>query len=527
MLVLTGSMADERRRTAQLLGASLDGSQFRSASSLSSELAVRPGTPRFGVFAPQLRSTYNSELPYSLNDGALWAGNGMNLSVVAGAMLQYRRLRLIVAPELTYSQNRPYALADTGISPPVPVLRNPFSSPWHARAQSIDLPIRFGDQPFSRLGPGQSSLAVDAGVVTIGAATENEWWGPGIRNALILSNNAEGFPHLFLRTTRPMETPIGALEGRWLAGGLTESPYFDTDPRNDLRSITLLGVSLRPRGVRNIVIGVARSVFGMTDDWASALTSFPEILRNVGHPNAVPINDSTLVRGNDALTSVFARWTMSSSGLELYTEWARAELPLSVRDFLAQPTHSQGYTLGLQWLASPSRKTGGRIRVQAEGTYIEQSTTYRFRDIGSWYTSRSVVQGYTERGQPLGAAIGPGASSQWLAVDHLTPTWQVGAHLTRIRWLQDVRSQKSYEGDSAYCSQDVSLLPGVRASGTTPFGALGLDYSSGWRLNVFFEQRGNCFELPARDQRNRSLTLTFTPRNDALAALLMPMELGR
>lgn len=510
VLSTIGSVADERGRTRQLRDAQLDGFAFRSASSMTAALAGAPDRVQVGVILPHIRTTYNSELPYSLNDGALWAGRGMNVSVVAGIIVEYGRFRLIAAPELSASQNRPYELADPAISPSVPPSRNPFSSPWHAGAQSIDLPIRFGDAPLSRAGGGQSSLTMDAGPVTVGVATENEWWGPGIRNALLLSDNAAGFAHALVRTTRPLDTPAGRLEGRWLAGALIESPFFDTDPSNDRRSISMLGLSLQPRGAPNVVVGVARAVYAASDGIAPALLTFPQVFRSVGQPNAVPATDSSRPRSPDALMSVFARW-VPASGLELYAEWARAEQPRSLRDFLEQPTHSQAYTAGLQWLGAPVARTRGRFRVQLEGTTVEQSTTYRFRPIGSWYTSHAVEQGYTERGQTLGAAIGPGSSSQWFAIDHVAPRWELGGYLTRVRWMLDAQSQIRYGSDIGYCGQDVSLLPGVRGSASTRFGTVTADYSSGWRLNVFFEQRGECFRTVSRDQHNKSLTLTFVP----------------
>jgi hypothetical protein len=408
-------------------------------------------------------------------------------------MLQLGRVRVIAAPTYAYSRHGDYALADPTISPPVPASRNPFASPWHAGSQSIDLPIRFGSSPLSRLSAGQSSLIVSAGPVELGAATENEWWGPGIRNALLLSNNAEGFPHLLLRTARPIRTPIGRFEGRWLAGGLTESAYFDFDTSNDLRSISLVGVTLEPRGTTGLTIGAARSVFAGATNWGSALTSFPQAFAGVGHPDAVPLRDSVSTGGRDALLSLFARWVLPASGAEVYGEWGRAESPLSLRDFLEQPQHSQGYTLGLQWLGSELARTHGRLRVQAEATFVEQSTTYRFRPLGSWYTSHAVAQGYTQRGQPIGAAIGPGSSSQFVAIDHLAARWQLGAYLTRVRWLDDAETQKPYPAANVgYCSHDVSTLPGLRGRAETPFGSLFADYSSGWRLNVFFDKTTLC-----------------------------------
>jgi hypothetical protein len=511
-LITIGSPADDDARLRQLLGAPTAGYLLRSPSSLTPRLGGGGDRPRAFLVPPQLLATYNSRLPYSLNDGALWAGRGTNVEVTAGAAIQVGRVRLIAAPTYAYSQNEEYALTDPTISPTVPASRNPFSSPWHAGSQSIDLPIRFGSSPLSNLSAGQSSLIVSTGPVELGAATENEWWGPGIRNALLLSNNAEGFPHLLVRTAHPIRTPLGMVEARWLAGGLTESAFFDFDPSNDLRSIALVGATLEPRGTRGLTVGAARSVFAPASGWGSALASFPQAFAGVGHPDAVPLRDSVSTGGRDALFSLFARWVLPASGVEIYGEWGRAEAPLSLRDFLEQPNNSQGYTLGIQWLGSELARTRGRLRVQAEATYVEQSTTYRFRPLGSWYTSHAVPQGYTERGQPLGAAIGPGSSSQWLALDHVASRWQLGAYLTRVRWLDDAETQKSYPIQGiGYCSHDVSTLPGLRGRTETPFGSLFADYSSGWRLNVFFDKATDC-GVPGRGARNKSLTFGFAPR---------------
>src|SRR5207245_1733557 len=95
-----------------------------------------------------------------------------------------------------------------------------FSAPWPTRPESIDLPVRFGSNAFSRWDYGQSTLDADLGRVTLGFSTENEWWGPGIRNAIVMSTNAAGIPRLFVRTTRPVVTRIGTFEARLFAGAL-------------------------------------------------------------------------------------------------------------------------------------------------------------------------------------------------------------------------------------------------------------------------------------------------------------------
>ena len=126
------------------------------------------------------------------------------------------------------------------------------------------------------------------------------------------------------------------------------------------------------------------------------------------------------------------------------------------------------------------------------------------------------MQGYTNLGQPLGAAIGPGSSSQFIALDLVAPRWQGGLFFNRVRWLEDAHSQQPYPPDGpttyGWCEHDVSLLPGIRGSWRSRFGDLAAEYSAGWRLNVFFENPGPCPIGQGRDVRTNSMTLRFSPR---------------
>jgi hypothetical protein len=485
---------------------------FRSASSSTSQIGNDTGGTRRVHWRPEqpfFRYTLNSHLPFSLNDGALWAGFGSSASLTGGIRARWGPLRLVAIPEYVYSDNDSFPRPDIYLNPGPTASRSQFASPWHANGQSIDLPWRFGGQPISQLHPGQSSLMLDVRNATIGLSTENEWWGPGIRNALILSNNGPGFEHAFIRNNRPIDTRIGVFHARWIFGTLRESRYFDFDSTNNLRSISLLGITWTPRWDSGLTLGFARSVFGPSKRPLDAVRDAFQVFADVGHPNARPYLDSTITPGRDQLISFFFRWAFPKDGFEAYAEWARTEIPRSIRDFLIYPNHSQGYTLGLQWLGDTLR-WNARLHAEAEFTFLEQSTTYRHREIGSWYTSRAVVQGYTNRGQSLGAAIGPGSSSQWIALDYVLPTWQIGAYVNRIRWMNDAMSQRDY-GPSGWCQHDVSLLPGIRGAKQTPFGNVAFDYSSGWRLNIFFENTSGCPTSPGRDARTKSLTLTFAP----------------
>lgn len=485
---------------------------LRSVSSIiSRDTALRR---RLGVFAPEVQLVRNSALPWSNNDGDLWAGRGSNIHVAGGFFFKLGALQVVVAPEVTLQPNRFFQLHIPEVERfPIPTDRSQWAFPWYVNGPfSIDMPTRFGPHPIRGLSFGQSSIVVRGLGMEAGLATENEWWGPGIGNALVLSNNAPGFPHYFLRPARPVSTRIGDIDFRWLVGGLQESPYFDTTSTNDLRSISAVAATLRTKFDRGLTFGVARSTYATTKNWKQAAANVFDAFVGTGRPDSRPLHDSTLYPGGrDQLFSLFARWVLPESGLEVYGEWGRTELPTSLRDFLTAPNHTQAYTLGLQWRRSVITASNF-FRVHAENTSVEQSATFRSRPLGVWYTSRTVIQGYTNRGQPLGAAVGPGSSGQNLAMDFGGPTWLIGLKAGRIRYNEDVRSISPIFDFKRWCTHDIALYWGPRATKQFRFGFAAVDYMLGNRIQPWFQVRSGCPRGNAMvDIRNNTLTLSLVP----------------
>jgi hypothetical protein len=238
-----------------------------------------------------------------------------------------------------------------------------------------------------------------------------------------------------------------------------------------------------------------------------------DVFANTGQPANRPASDSSLYPGGrDQIMSLFARWVFPEDGFEAYTEWARQEFPKSLHDFVLDPSHSHGYTLGLQY-RKPAPLHRATFRVQAEVTTLEQSPDFKNRPVGVFYTSRRVIQGYTNFGQPIGAAIGPGASSQWLAVDRVWATGSFGVTFNRIRWNEDVRSTFNWPGYLGYCNHDVSILPGIRGGRAVGGRYLSGELIVGNRLNAFFQNQSGCpTGGPSKiDLHPVTMSLSFTP----------------
>ena len=494
---------DQRRGLAPTTGYLL-----RSASSLT----PRSNLAGVRLIQPEVHAVHNSQIPFSLNEGGTWAGKGVAWLFTGGFDAQLGKVRVLFAPQFALSTNRWWLVRDSTHFPPaqLPPERNGrgYMFAWYGAPYSIDLPLRYGDHSLSRLGLGQSSLSVDANALMMGLSTENEWWGPGVRNAIIMSNNAPGFPHLFLRSARPLDTRLGLVEFRWLSGALYESQWFDTDSTNNIRSIAAFAATITPHRVPGLTFGFARSVFSTATGSSGTFFRFFDVLRNTGHPNERPLGDSTLTPGgSDQVYSLFGRWVMPESGIETYAELGRTEFPRSLRDAFVYPSHTLGYTLGVQWT-----QPRGRSRVQAEVTNLEQSSSFRDRPIGSWYTSRRVIQGYTNQGQALGAAIGPGSSSQFLAWDYLAPMWRSGVFAGRIRWNEDMRSVYNWPDYLEYCNHDVSYFIGGRTSARTRLGLISADLTLARRINAFFQLQSGCGDpISVKDYRNNTLSVFFAP----------------
>lgn len=499
-LPFVGSAADDSARTGVLIGACWGyGTLIRSSFSIA-----RPGkdSGRLTVLPidPVVTTVWNSTIPVSLNDGPMWAGRGWNTATMFGIRAAYRNFRLVIAPQLVTAANTSFPIVSSG-NP----VRSSFASPFHSGNFSADLPLRFGDRPYTRIDPGETSIQLIVRGLAVGATSASLWWGPGIRNALVMSNNAPGIPQVFLRTARPIRTRVADIEAHWLLGGLTESPFFDGDARNDQRSLSAAIVTLRVAADTGVTIGAARSVFAVAKNFGRLPGHWADVLIDWHRPTTVGSpNDPS-----DQMFSLFGRWIIPSAGLEAHLEWAKLQPPKSLREVFVEPQRSQGFTLGLSWARALSSVS--LLRVQTEATMLEQTPPSPGAEIPQLYASHAVPQGYTQQGQVIGAAIGPGSSSQYLGIDLLHKNWQLGGSVGRIRWEDDAY-YRSFPARVTHYGHDVSLFASLQARWDSRCLAAEATLTRTNRLSYLF-QTINPYDRSetAFDVRNSTLSLRLTP----------------
>jgi hypothetical protein len=452
----------------------------------------------------------NDRLPYGGNDGPLWASRGLNARVTGGVALQakylWAALDVVAAPTMVYSQNQAF-FVPSGLDS----ARSRYSSPWHVGQSSADLPLRFGDQPIRHLSFGESSATLTLGPVAGGASTASEWWGPGRYNTLLLSSNAPGIPRGFIRTSHPLRSRIGWIDFYGFAGMLSESRFFDTVSTNNYRSVSGFRLTYRPAGDSGLTLGLARL---STTPVGSRGTAFPQAFNvlTIWEPLATPADtfpDGHSRQRADQLLELFFHWSFPESGFETYVEWARIENPRSWNEWLTAPYSTQGYTMGLQWASEP-RWRNGRLRIEGEVSYLEQTQVFADRPPPDFYTGRTAVHGWTNEGQVLGAATGPGSSTQHLGFDWLGGSWRAGGFVGRTRWENDAL----YRQPSPTLTQhDVTIYSGVRGAVRLPWYDLSGNLTVGRRLNYLFQNDALTPEFRhAIDVQNVTLSILLSPR---------------
>lgn len=394
-----------------------------SAHPWQRSLAVRAHR-RFWIDAvtPQVGGIYNSRFPYGINDGPLWAGRGLTTTALAGVQGGLGPLQFTFAPQLFRAENAAFPIVPTG-RPGSGVFTN-------ARSGVIDLPQRFGDQPYSRLDPGNSSVSLALGAAIVGFSTANETWGPAVDNPYLLGDNAAGFAHGFVGTDGPVTVGAVSLSLRILAGRLDQSPYSQAVVATR-RLLTGFVGSVGVRAVPGLEIGVARL---FQDAWPDSGLTLGDILgpllKNPLKARLALDNGGGAGQPDNQLASVFARWSFPASRVAVYGELGREDNAYDARDLILEPDHDLTYLVGLErvW----PRPAGALMVVRAELLNSSISHLNQVRDQAPLYIHASLIQGHTQRGQLLGAPAGYGGGGTTLGIAWYDPRGRHGITWRRM-----------------------------------------------------------------------------------------------
>lgn len=382
--------------------------------------------PEVRLIAPEGAVIMNSAVPYGYNDGSVWAGRGLTLVGRVGVAARYGPISITLAPEFFQAQN-----SDFDLHPSPQPGGASFADP--AYPTSIDLPQRFGTGSYGRLTPGQSTLRVDLLGVTAGISSANQHWGPVWDQPLLLGNNAEGFPHAFLGSSRPVNLWVGHLHGRVVWGALAHSDHAPLQITSSRRLMTGLVATFQPRGLPELEIGGGRFFH---QEWPAGGPGWDELLWPFQSLLKEGLSNDDDPDGNDPdnqIASVFARLVVPAAGAELYGEYAREDHNWNLRDLALEPDHNSAYVIGM----AKGWDRGGEEAVWLRGEVMNArvSALRRIRGQTPLYRHSRMRQGHTHLGQILGAASGYGGAHARLQADLYHPGGRWSAALVRSRHL--------------------------------------------------------------------------------------------
>tara|TARA_Y100000768_G_scaffold387705_1_gene379925 strand:- start:318 stop:2012 length:1695 start_codon:yes stop_codon:yes gene_type:complete len=392
---------------------------------------------KFKLLPINLNFEYNTTHPYNRNNGTMIPNKGYQHLISPGFYFEIGPLSVQFKPEYHFAQNLNFDGFPESHYPEI----------WAARYVGwnlIDLPEKHGSNQHNKLHLGQSSIRFNFKGVSLGISNENIWWGPSIRNSIMMSNHARSFNHFTFNSLRPVETKIGNFEWQLVTGRLESSGFTPPNPdyeyagtklyipkenqlsQPDWRYFQGLIVTFSPKIIDGLSLGYIR--------WAQMYGALVkgEYWWLEGTPNLFPVF-SNLLRNKDKsenyeaqtdqAAGLFMRWLWKKEKAEIYAEYYLNDSKYNLRDFLLDTDHSRAVTLGLQKVFNIKNHD---FLFSWEWTQLEQTGGRYLRDAGSWYYHWWVRDGYTNHGEVIGASIGPGSNSHYLALNKIMKYEKIG-----------------------------------------------------------------------------------------------------
>lgn len=451
-----------------------------------------------------LRTQFNSEYAFGLNNGAMIPNRGFQHILSMGVYFQEGKFSIQIQPELLLAQNKDYL--------GFPVEHQATILYYYEYMNRIDMPERFGEGSYNRLLPGQSSIRFNPGGFSFGLSTENLWWGPSKRNSLILSNNAQGFLHFTANTLRPVNTGIGHFEGQIIAGFLNSSGYLPPHPdysiqgnpvripkrQNNDRYLSGLILSYKPKWVPGLFIGYSATNHIYREDMDRLGDYVPIFNGQKGLYDVFnPVRDK-----RQQFSSGFFRWISTEGHFEFYGEYGTNGNSIKFGDFLITPEKNRGFTFGFSNLL-PLAKEGQFLQISAEMTQTGQPIRQSIRNLDTWYIHNHVREGYTHNGQVLGVGYGPASNVNWVELGWVKDFSRIAFHFERIVYNNDFYYFR-YEGSKDLRNKYVDLVPSLVADWR--FGNLlvhgNFQYVNTLNYKWFLENQPDQYFVPGLDRKN-------------------------
>ncbi len=380
----------------------------------------------------------NSLLPQGVNDGNMFPTRGWQERFSIGINLQWGLLDINYQPEKLSLQNLPQEYyagnPDDG---------NFMFKYFGMVANNIDHFRQFGYEKIDTTSFGQSRVGLKTKHISFGYTTENIWWGPGKRNSLIFSNNAGGFRHYYLNSVELIKTFIGGFEFSAIAGTLDTTKFTDIDQellnicrpckvfKNlDQRKIDAIIINWSPKWVPNLYLGYAFSrqyYANSKNDYGQTYSFFSKD------------------RIQQIMGSLMFRFSLPKDHAEFYGEFGLPDEAAYPWKFFKDKNPRTGFIFGANKLVL-IRRGKAYLNLNIEFTQLQLMNPKNIFNLGypfvggrpnSWYLNTNIKQGWSNNGQLIGAAIGPGSNGQSFSLSWHKGHNKIGVFVERVAHNND------------------------------------------------------------------------------------------
>lgn len=349
---------------------------------------------------------YTSDHPYGYNDGPLNYSKGYQFLVSGGIAMRWKFISLQLRPEFYKTASDNY---ETG-------------NGWGAVTKSV-----------TNIIPGQSSINFNLGPIIISAGTKNLWSGPGVLNNILLTNNAQGFKHIIIKSQKPLKTFLGEFEINLISGILDRKNFTITELNNTMnglypsihplgpnywstsvplpekRRYTFLSLIYSPKYFKNVYFGFNR----MFQNYIPANSYKKLDLLNEYLPVLNGIYRSTYTDDEiprDQKISFFSKIIFPNENAQIYFENGFNDGVSNFRDLILRIQRTTAYNFGInKYFKLDLYKY---FTLNFEATRLAELPNYLVSEAGLFYNHGLVLEGYTNNEQILGSGIGNGNNEQ-------------------------------------------------------------------------------------------------------------------
>jgi hypothetical protein len=371
------------------------------------------GDFRMRVYGPELFLSGNTTSPYGLNDGLLWQGRGFNSLFKGGVRFEGYGVELTLLPHFAFSQNINFTIMPSAYE-------SEYGYIWGYEYNiGVDAPQRFGNKPFFDWDLGDSEIRYTWKTLTVGFGTQAIWLGPAYRNSILHSNNAPAYPKLDIGLRRQkvvipwINWYAGDIEVRLWVGQLSESKYFDNDTSNDKNLISGLAFAYSPSFLPGFTVFFNQTY---TAKWVPE--SFFTLVDLF-----LPFHDEGGKDEWDIHAGAGFDYFLPQASINFYAEVYYNDTPApGILSFISNFSHTISFTLGFKKGISINKNKNIYGELIFEYTHLEMSTfASQYLWANTFYMHHIITQGYTNRGQWIGAGIGTGGNSQFLSFNIIYP----------------------------------------------------------------------------------------------------------